>query len=204
MKGYSSEKAYELLASSLQVFGGSGFTQDYPIEQYIRDAKIDTLYEGTTGIQALDLFFRKIARDQGQTIAKFATEIGEFVKATGDEDAFATEREMLGRMLDDVQAHVGGMVAHLMAAMGGEVDEIYLAGLHTNGLLESMAELVIGWQMLRHAEIAIEKVDEDPFYAGKVAAARFFLGHVEPKIRARKVSAEIENGAIMSLPDQAF
>ncbi len=204
VKGYSSEKAYELLASSLQVFGGSGFTQDYPIEQYIRDAKIDTLYEGTTGIQALDLFFRKIARDQGQTIAKFATEIGEFVKATGDEDAFATEREMLGRMLDDVQAHVGVMVAHLMAAMGGEADEIYLAGLHTNGLLESMAELVIGWQMLRHAEIAIEKVDEDPFYAGKVAAARFFLGHVEPKIRARKVSAEIENGAIMSLPDQAF
>jgi alkylation response protein AidB-like acyl-CoA dehydrogenase len=53
----------------LQVFGGSGYTQDYPIEQYIRDAKIDTVYEGTTGIQALDLFFRKIARDQGQTVA---------------------------------------------------------------------------------------------------------------------------------------
>jgi alkylation response protein AidB-like acyl-CoA dehydrogenase len=58
VKGYSSEKAYELLAQSLQVFGGSGFTKDYPIEQYIRDAKIDTLYEGTTAIQALDLFFR--------------------------------------------------------------------------------------------------------------------------------------------------
>jgi len=118
VKGYSSEKAYELLASSLQVFGGAGFTQDYPIEQYIRDAKIDTLYEGTTGIQALDLFFRKISRDQGQTIASFASEIAEFVKATGDDDALAPERLMLGSMLDDVQAHVGVMVAHLMSAMG--------------------------------------------------------------------------------------
>ena len=65
VKGYSSEKAFELLAQSLQVLGGSGYTQDYPIEQYLRDAKIDSIYEGTTGIQAMDLFFRKIIRDQG-------------------------------------------------------------------------------------------------------------------------------------------
>jgi alkylation response protein AidB-like acyl-CoA dehydrogenase len=68
VKGYGSEKSYELLATSLQVFGGSGFTQDYPIEQYIRDAKIDTLYEGTTSIQGMDLFFRKIVRDQGTAL----------------------------------------------------------------------------------------------------------------------------------------
>ncbi|MDH3307861.1 MAG: acyl-CoA dehydrogenase family protein, partial [Acidimicrobiia bacterium] len=77
VKGYSSEKAYELLTQSLQVFGGSGFTTDYPIEQYIRDAKIDTLYEGTTGIQAMDLFFRKIAKDQGATLTRLAAQIVE-------------------------------------------------------------------------------------------------------------------------------
>ena len=105
VKGYSSEKAYELLAQSLQVFGGSGFTQDYPIEQYIRDAKIDTLYEGTTAIQALDLFFRKIARDQGQTLMLLAEDILEYVKG-GSED-FATERAALGDALEQVQGHVG-------------------------------------------------------------------------------------------------
>ena len=94
VKGYSSEKAYELLAVSLQVFGGSGFTQDYPIEQYIRDAKIDTLYEGTTAIQALDLFIRKIVRDQGQTLMRFAEGILEYVK--GGSDQFAKERQDLG------------------------------------------------------------------------------------------------------------
>src|SRR3712207_1416729 len=66
VKGYGSEKSYELLATSLQVFGGSGFTQDYPIEQYIRDSKIDTLYEGTTTIQGMDFFFRSEERRVGK------------------------------------------------------------------------------------------------------------------------------------------
>ena len=65
VKGVGSERAYEMLTLSLQTLGGSGFLQDYPIEQYIRDAKIDSLYEGTTAIQGLDLFFRKILRDEG-------------------------------------------------------------------------------------------------------------------------------------------
>ena len=65
VKGVGSERAYQCLTESLQTLGGSGFLQDYPIEQYIRDAKIDSLYEGTTAIQAQDFFFRKIARDQG-------------------------------------------------------------------------------------------------------------------------------------------
>ncbi|MFB3044242.1 MAG: acyl-CoA dehydrogenase, partial [Acidimicrobiia bacterium] len=159
VKGYSSEKAYELLATSMQVFGGSGYTQDYPIEQYIRDAKIDTIYEGTTGIQALDLFFRKIARDQGSALASLAGEIVEFVKGGGDDDPIAIEREKLGSILDDAQTHLGSMVEHLMVSLAGDNEEIYKVGLHTDALLESLAEVVIAWQMLRHAEIAIEKVD---------------------------------------------
>src|SRR6266516_1265415 len=68
VKGVGSERAYEMLTLSLQTFGGSGFLQDYPIEQYIRDAKIDSLYEGTTAIQGLDLFFRKILRNEGRAL----------------------------------------------------------------------------------------------------------------------------------------
>ncbi len=204
VKGYSSEKAYELLATSMQVFGGSGYTQDYPIEQYIRDAKIDTIYEGTTGIQALDLFFRKIARDQGSALASLAGEIVAFIKGGTDDDPLAIEREKLGTILDDAQTQLGSMVEHLMASLAGDKEEIYKVGLQTDALLESLAEVVIAWQMLRHAEIAIEKVDEDPFYRGKVESARWLLNDVAPKVAARRDAAAAEDGSLMDLPVEAF
>jgi alkylation response protein AidB-like acyl-CoA dehydrogenase len=204
VKGYSSEKAHELLSMSLQVFGGSGYTMDYPIEQYIRDARIDTIYEGTTGIQAMDLFFRKIARDQGETLAALAAEIIEFIKDGADGDPFAEERELLARMLDDTQAHLGSMVEHLMNTIAGDRAEIYKVGLHTNHLLESMAETVIAWLMLRQAEVAIAKVDEDPFYRGKVSSARWLIRHVAPKAGLRRTAAEAEDGSLMDLPAEAF
>ncbi|MGB7860224.1 MAG: acyl-CoA dehydrogenase [Acidimicrobiia bacterium] len=204
VKGYSSERAYELLAMSLQVFGGAGFTQDYPIEQYIRDAKIDTIYEGTTGIQAQDLFFRKIARDQGETLAAVASEIVEFVKGGPDNDPLAAERVKLGQILDGAQTQLGFMVEDLLAAMAGEKTRLYEVGLHTNHLLDSIAEVIISWQLLRQAEIAVEKLDVDPFYRGKLESARWFLNDVAPKIAARRDAAASEDGSLMSLPVEAF
>lgn len=204
VKGYSSERAYEQLADALQVFGGSGFTQDYPLEQYIRDTKIDTIYEGTTGIQALDFFFRKIARDQGETLAALTSEITEFVKGGSDADPLAAERERLGAVLDDVQGHIGSMVENLMGSLSGESSEIYKVGLHTNALLASMAELVIAWRLLRHAEIAFPKTDAEPFYRGKVESARWFLKLAAPEVAARRAGAEAEDGSLMALPVEAF
>ncbi len=202
VKGYSSEKAYEVLALSLQVLGGSGYLQDYPVEQYIRDAKIDTVYEGTTGIQAMDLFFRKIARDQGQTLASMAAEITQFVQNGPEGDVLAPERLLLGEALDHTQAHLGVMVEHLMASMSGEPERVYRVGLHANALLESMAEVVIAWQLLCHAEIAAGT--DTPFHRGKVASARFFVPHVAPKIAARRVAAQAEDGALMDMDEAAF
>ena len=109
VKGYGSEKSYELLGSqSLQTFGGSGYLQDYPLEQYIRDAKIDTLYEGTTAIQGMDFFFRKIVRDKGQALTKLMTDIQEFAKGDEGNGALRAERDLLATALEDVQ----GIVAH--------------------------------------------------------------------------------------------
>ncbi len=204
VKGYSSEKAFEQLADALQVFGGSGYTQDYPLEQYLRDTKIDSIYEGTTGIQALDFFFRKIARDQGETLAAIASEIAEFVKGGHDNDPLATERERLGAMLEDVQGHLGVMVEHLMTSLAGESAEIYKVGLHTNAFLESAAEVVIAWQLLRHADIAFPTMNEDVFYLGKVESARWFLEMAAPEVAARRARAEAEDGSLMSLPVEAF
>ena len=204
VKGYSSEKAYEQLSDALQVFGGSGFTQDYPLEQYIRDTKIDAIYEGTTGIQALDFFFRKVAKDQGETLASLSSEIAEFVKGGSAADPLAGERERLGSMLDDIQGHIGSMVENLMASFADEPTEIYKVGLHTNALLFSMAELVISWQLLRHAEVAFPKQDQDPYYRGKVESARWFLKMVAPEIASRRAAAETEDGSLMDIPVEAF
>ena len=206
VKGYSSEKAYELLSTSLQVYGGSGFTMDYPIEQYIRDTKIDTLYEGTTAIQALDLFFRKIARDQGQTLTGMAQQVLEMVK--GGPDELETERELLGKALDDTQGHLGVMVNHLMGAQGDPTG-LYKLALHANALLESVSEVTIGWLLMKHAEVALEAMPnadarDVSFYEGKIASARFFARHALPKTKLRREAAEQEDGALMDLADEAF
>ena len=210
VKGYCSEKAYELLAESLQCFGGSGFTKDYPIEQYIRDAKIDTLYEGTTAIQSLDLFFRKIARDQGATLLWLAGMVQEIVESGSD--AFGDERKALGQALEDTQGHLGTLVGYLMGAMEDEAKhtEVYKVGLHSVALLNSLSELTIGWLLLRQATIAQAALDggasgsDVDFYTGKVAAARWFARNVLPKSRQRRELAQHEDGAVMQVPEAAF
>ncbi|MCF8542168.1 MAG: acyl-CoA dehydrogenase, partial [Candidatus Nanopelagicales bacterium] len=116
VKGVGSERSYEMLASALQTFGGSGFLQDYPLEQYIRDAKIDTLYEGTTAIQGLDFFFRKMIKDQFKAIFFLAAQMTETVKGDEGNGRLHAEREMLGKALEEVQAMVGTMGNWAMAS----------------------------------------------------------------------------------------
>src|SRR5947208_11209845 len=104
VKGVGSERSYEMLTLSLQTLGGSGFLQDYPVEQYIRDAKIDSLYEGTTGIQSLDLFFRKIVRDNGRAFGTLLGTIKEFAAAEGGNGRLTAERAALAEAAAHVQA----------------------------------------------------------------------------------------------------
>ena len=188
------------------MFGGSGYTRDYPIEQYIRDAKIDTIYEGTTAIQGLDLFFRKIVRDQGATLTRLGGEI--YATVTDGPEELAAERALLGAALGDVQAQVGAMVGNSMAAMQNP-PEIYKAGLHTTTLLESLAEVVMGWLLIRHAGVALEALPEAggadrAFYEGKIASARYYAATVLPKTELRRKLAETEDGDLMDLPAEAF
>ena len=130
VKGVGSERAYELLGhESLQTFGGSGFLQDYPIEQYVRDSKIDTLYEGTTAIQSLDLVFRKIVRDRGRALTALATEIQEFLDSEAGNGQLKDERLALAKALGEVQQMLATMTGWLMAAQGGYVPAQEVAGM---------------------------------------------------------------------------
>jgi hypothetical protein len=208
LKGYCPERAFELLQQTMQVFGGSGYTTDYPIEQYIRDVKIDSLYEGTTGIQALDLLFRQIARDQGATLMRLSTELLETVKGGEGDDPLAAERELLGAAAEDLQGQLGVMVGAMMASQNDPA-ELYKPALHANSLMESLAELVMGWQLIVHAEVALAAMDDASeadraYYEGKVAAARWFAANVLPKAKLRRTLAEGEQGELMDLPDEAF
>ena len=111
VKGYGSERSWVLLGTeSLQTFGGSGFLQEYPIEQYVRDAKIDTLYEGTTAIQGQDFFFRKIVKDQGKALGHVAGEIQAFLDSEAGNGRLKNERALLATALDDANAMVGHLI----------------------------------------------------------------------------------------------
>jgi alkylation response protein AidB-like acyl-CoA dehydrogenase len=210
IKGFGSEKSYELLGSqSLQTFGGSGYLQDYPLEQYIRDAKIDTLYEGTTAIQGADLFFRKIVKDRGQALTALMTEISEFAKGDEGNGRLAAERELLGKALEEVQGIVGTMVGSLTAA-AEEVTEVYKVGQNTTRLLMALGDLVVGWLLLRAAVVAADALEagasgrDEAFYTGKVAAARFFARQVLPLLTAQRAAAEAVDNALMEVPEEAF
>jgi hypothetical protein len=209
VKGVGSERSYEILAQSLQTLGGSGYLQDYPIEQYIRDAKIDTLYEGTTAIQGLDFFFRKMVRDQFQAITKIAAEITETVKNTADGDQLAAERALLGKALEDVQGLIGSLGSWAMSSQK-DLPEIYKVGLNTTRLLMAVGDLIIGWLLLRQAEVAGAALEagaspkDVEFYKGKVAVAKWFAQNRLPLLAGERLAAETTNLEIMELSEDAF
>jgi hypothetical protein len=209
VKGVGSERAYQYLTDSLQTLGGSGFLQDYPIEQYIRDAKIDSLYEGTTAIQAQDFFFRKIARDRGVALQHVVAQIEKFLDADGARAELADSRALLTTALDDVRAVVTALTGYLMGSQEN-TRELYRVGLQSVPFLLAVGDLLIGWLLLRQAEIALGALDADPsdadrdFYRGKVVAATFFAKNVLPRLTAERGIAENVDLALMELREEAF
>src|SRR5271166_6789757 len=209
VKGVGSEQAYAKLTESLQTFGGSGFLQDYPIEQYIRDAKIDSLYEGTTAIQAQDFFFRKIVRDHAVALQHLVKQIEAFVESDDARPELADARQRLTTALDDLQAWVNTMTGYLVDSQQS-ARELYRVGLESVPFLLAVGDLLIGWLLLRQAEIALAALDRDPatadraFYNGKVAAANFFVKNMLPRLTADRGIAANVDLAIMDLREEAF
>ena len=202
LKGYASERVYEVLGQSLQCFGGSGYLKDYPIEQYIRDQKIDSLYEGTTHIQALDLIFRKVARDGGETLTSMTKEIYETSKAKKAGSALEVEYAALKTALDDNQT-----IRMTMMQKRGE--SIYFAGLNGNRILNALTEMFLGWLLVQQAEVALDKMesataDDKAFYEGKLANARFWCTQVIPNISLAKDLVAKSDLSLMEMREEAF
>ena len=209
VKGVGSEQAYAKLTESLQTFGGSGYLQDYPIEQYIRDAKIDSLYEGTTAIQAQDFFFRKIIRDKGVALGHVTGQIEEFVKNETGNGRLKSERALLATALADVQAMAAALTGYLMAAQE-EVTNIYKVGLGSVRFLMSVGDLMIGWLLQRQAAVAVDALDagvsdaDRAFYEGKIAVASFFAKNFLPLLTSTRQVLETLDNDVMELDEAAF
>ncbi|MFG2154641.1 acyl-CoA dehydrogenase [[Kitasatospora] papulosa] len=208
VKGYGSEKSYEQLAQSLQTFGGSGYLQEYPVEQYIRDAKIDTLYEGTTAIQGQDFFFRKIVRDQGASLNALSEEIKKFLAGAQGDEELSGSLDNLAKAAVDLEAIVGTMITDLTAT-GEDVKNIYKVGLNTTRLLMASGDVVVGYLLLKGAVVASEKLrnasaKDAAFYQGKIAAAKFFATNILPGVSAERALAETVDNALMELDEAAF
>ncbi|RBY92063.1 acyl-CoA dehydrogenase [Blastococcus sp. TBT05-19] len=210
VKGFGSERATELLtAESLQTLGGSGFLQDYPIEQYIRDSKIDTLYEGTTAIQGQDFFFRKIVKDGGVALTWLAEQIQATVDGEAGNGRLKEERVLLGAALQDVQGMLAAMFTHLTAAQE-DMSSLYKVAQNTSRLLLSTGDLITAWLLIRQSEVALaalagEVSEKDRhFYEGKLAATRFFATQVLPRLTSERLIVENTDNALMEVDEAAF
>ncbi|KZS85203.1 acyl-CoA dehydrogenase [Mycobacterium persicum] len=207
VKGVGSERAYEVLTESLQTLGGSGFLTDYPIEQYIRDAKIDSLYEGTTAIQALDFFFRKVVRDHGQALQFVTAQITQTIDNI--DEALKPQAALLQTALDEVTAMTGALTTYLMSAAQHPTD-IYKVGLASVRYLLAVGDLIIGWRLLVQAGVAHAALangpskDDEAFYRGKVAVSGFFAKNILPKLSGVRAVIESVDDEIMRIPEAAF
>jgi alkylation response protein AidB-like acyl-CoA dehydrogenase len=209
VKGAGSERASEMLGLSLQTLGGSGYLQDYAVEQYVRDARIDALYEGTTGIQALDLLFRKIIRDHGRALGYVVEEITTFLAAEGGNGRLKEERALLATALADVRGMLSTLAGDVAAAAREPV-RVHRAGQHAVRFLMALGDLLVGWLLLRRAEVALAALDggtaprERAFYEGKVGVARFFAATRLPLLTAERAIVDHTDDTLMELAEEAF
>ncbi|MBV1777083.1 acyl-CoA dehydrogenase C-terminal domain-containing protein [Burkholderiaceae bacterium DAT-1] len=195
-KAFLTDNGFEAANHGVQVYGGHGFIREWGMEQFVRDARIALLYEGTNGIQALDLMGRKVLLDQGAKLRKFTKLVHKFCEANRDVDGmseFVTPLAALLKQVGDVTMKIG------MAAMKNK-DE---AGAAASDYLRLIGHLVFGWFWARMALIALGKSDE-PFYQAKLATARFYFARVMPETHA--LAAKIAGGAapLMALDAEFF
>jgi hypothetical protein len=180
------------------------------MEQYIRDAKIDTLYEGTTAIQGQDFFFRKIVRNKGAALGALSAEITEFLSSISEEGRLKEDRAALQKGLEDFGAMAAAMFTQLTGAQE-DLRNVYKVGQNTSRLLLSAGDLLVGYLLLKQASVALTKLDgnglsnsDRAFYEGKPAVAHFFAQTVLPELAARRLVVESTDNALMDVPEAAF
>jgi hypothetical protein len=224
-KAYCSDVGFRVTEQAIQVYGGYGYCQEYPVEQFMRDEKIASLYEGTNGIQALDLVGRKLGMKKGLYFMNLLGEIGAAA-------ARCKDRPLLAGLADDVQAaaNVLAEMAMLFAA-SGKAGKFMIPITNAYPFLMMMGKAVVGWLLLWEAGVAAEKLEaicrengvepgdlfklyevhellktngDAAFYQGKIAAAKYFIRHILPEVDAAAQAIRSEDVSVMEIADESF
>jgi alkylation response protein AidB-like acyl-CoA dehydrogenase len=179
VKAYSSEQAFRVCETAIQTYGGVGYTKDFPVEQYCRDAKIFSIYEGTNHIQSLDLVGRKLGQRGGANMQAFLGDIQAFVEKNKNHEALGAA---IAHLAGAHEAVGSSAMQFLGWFQGGELEKV---PLNSNRFLQMMSELTVGWLLLDAAVIALDaqkKLDKShpdwAFYEGKKAAAKYWASNV--------------------------
>ena len=219
-KAYSSDMAYDVCEQAIQVHGGYGYCSEYPVEQFTRDCKIASIYEGTNAIQAMDLLGRKILRSKGQTVKWLFEEIMPVLERNREHPmlgSYVPNVEKGCRLLQEALEHLGALVGK------GDVDAGFL---EATPLLEIFGDVLLGWFHLWQAEIAHGKVEEiykeagaqcpedrkglirrNPdaaFLEGKIASARFYMGRLLPMVEGKVKALKAKETSPLEIPDEGF
>ena len=205
VKAYSSDQAFRICETAVQVYGGAGFCQDYPVEQYLRDSKIFSIYEGTNHIQALDLVGRKLGQAGGKNTQDFFGDLGKFIAANSEHAVLGNQVKTLAK----AQEAVGGAAFQFLGWFkGGEMEKV---PLNANRFLEMMSETAVGWLLLDAAVIAHdaqgkqEKGSKDwNFYEGKKQAAVYYANNILPEVVAKSKILQSGDKSPMDIPTDAF
>ena len=216
-KGYQTDMVWDITGQAIQVYGGYGFTRDYPVEQYARDCKIASLYEGTNGIQAMDFTFRKMLMNGLVFFGYFKEEM----KKVMDKANKIEELKSYAHNLKEAFEELEEAVEFQQKLMGkGKMGVIF--GNATT-LMELMGDIVMGWQLLWQMNIAYPKLKEltggatgealtakikdnaeVAFYAGKVNAAKYYLGNLLLRTEGKGDQLKSEEDAYLEIADESF
>ena len=199
LKGYLTDRGFNICSDAMQVHGGSGFTESYPVSQYLRDCRISLIYEGTNGVQALDLVGRKLAANGGRAVMTFFAEIDAFVEANSGEGLKPFVEGLAGvraQLQDATTWLMQNGLANPDNAGAASTDYMHLFGL--TGLAYMWAK------MAKAAQARIDAGDTDPFYANKLIVGRYFLERVLPAAGAHLARLKTGAETMMALPAEAF
>jgi len=205
VKAYSSDQAFRICETAIQVYGGAGYTHDFPVEQYCRDSKVFSVYEGTNHIQSLDLVARKLGQNGGAGTQAFLGDIAKFCAANKSHAELGPAVASLTAAHESVATTA---MQFLMWFQGGQMERVPLVA---NRFLDMMSELAVGWLLLEGAAIACEKAKsvaadhpDAAFYAGKKAAGIYFARNVLPGVvNSAKVIAAGDTSPL-DIPDAGF
>jgi alkylation response protein AidB-like acyl-CoA dehydrogenase len=197
VKAFITDNAFETINLCLQVFGGHGYIAEWGVEQHARDCRINMIYEGTNGIQALDLLGRKVLADGGAKFGRFAALVEDFIADCGGDAALMEFTGPLAELLREVSA----LTRELGAKARGDANEVGAAAVP---YLRLMGHLVYAWMWARMARIALERGGEDAFRAAKLATARFYFTKLLPETATLLRVARAGAAPLMAMEAEAF